>query len=270
MADSVRGEIEAAYTYLCEARGIADISVAVRSSATIEDSTEASCAGQFRTFLGARGAAEVVAEVQRCFMSAFDPHVGSYRADREIGTDDDGVAVVVQELVAARASGVMFTRHPRTGDRSLIVIESSYGLGEAVVGGEVTPDLIEVNKITAQVHERTLGSKVSEHRLSAGCDGVEVHSVDEDRRRAWSISDDEIEQLVEMARSLERELGKGLDIEWAIGSIAGTEGPEQLFALQVRPITVDPRRAGAGVAPATGATHNPIDRVLGRLSGRDQ
>jgi len=119
------------------------------------------------------------------------------------------------------------------------VIESSYGLGEAVVGGEVTPDLIEVNKITGHVHVRVLGSKLTEHHLSATGSAVEVLDVGEERRGAWSVDDDDIESLVGMAVDLERQLGKGLDIEWAIGRIPGAPGPDELFALQVRPITVD-------------------------------
>jgi len=268
MPAALRGQVEAAYVSLCESRGAGDLAVAVRSSATIEDSTEASCAGQFRTFLGARGVAEVVAEVERCFMSAFEPHVAAYQSDRQISPEAEGVAVIVQELVAARSSGVMFTRHPRTGDRSLIVIESSYGLGEAVVGGEVTPDLIEVNKITGHVHVRVLGSKLTEHHLSATGSAVEVLDVGEERRGAWSVDDDDIESLVGMAVDLERQLGKGLDIEWAIGRIPGAPGPDELFALQVRPITVDPR-CGA-FQPTDARAHNPIEHVLGRLSGRGQ
>jgi pyruvate,water dikinase len=271
MPDSIRAEIEAAYAGLCESRRRAEVTVAVRSSATIEDTTEASCAGQFRTFLGARTEGEVVAEVERCFTSAFAPNVASYRFDREIAPDASGVAVIVQELVDARSSGVMFTRHPRTGDRSLIVIESSYGLGEAVVGGEVTPDLVEVNKITGQVHDKMIGSKLTEHRLSSSSQTVELRSVADERRRRCSITDDEIEALVQMATKLEGELGKGLDIEWAIGAVAGTGTPEELFALQVRPITVDPRQMESPIASAASArVRNPIDHVLGRLSGRGQ
>lgn len=268
MPEALRADIEAAYLSLCDARRVAELPVAVRSSATIEDSTEASCAGQFRTFLGAAGPAEVVAEVERCFLSAFEPHVGSYRAEREIESEHDGVAVIVQELVDARCSGVMFTRHPRTGDRSLVVIESSYGLGEAVVGGEVTPDLFEVNKITGQVHSRMMGTKKHEHRLAGDHHAVAEHEVEESRRDLWSLSDEEIESLLAMARDLERQLGKGLDVEWAIGSTAGTHGAEELFALQVRPITVDPKRAEAAVVVSHGAVDNPIDAVLGRLAGR--
>ena len=271
MPEAMVKEIAAGYTALCEAQGTARLAVAVRSSATIEDSTEASCAGQFRTFLGATGAEEVVREVERCFMSAFEPHIDAYRSERNIGADDEGVAVIVQELVRARASGVMFTRHPRTGDRSLVVIESSYGLGEAVVGGEVTPDLLEVNKITGDVHARMLGSKAIEHDLAADGRSVETRAVDEERRGAWSISDPEIAALLGVAGVLEQEIGRGLDIEWAIGSTVGSEGAEELFMLQVRPITVDPRHANAGVVVApNGRVHNPIDVVLGRLARRDE
>ncbi len=271
MPAAIAEEIVSAYRGLCEAQGTSELTVAVRSSATIEDSTEASCAGQFRTFLGATGADEVLREVERCFLSAFEPHVDSYRAHRSIASDDEGVAVVVQELVSARASGVMFTRHPRTGDRSLVVVESSYGLGEAVVGGEVTPDLFEVNKITGHVHERMLGSKATEHDLTPDGRSVETRPVDEDRRSAWSISDEEIEALVQVGRDLEQQIGRGLDIEWAIGRTVGTGAAEELFVLQVRPITVDPKHANAGVVVAqNGRVHNPIDVVLGRLAGRDQ
>lgn len=268
MPEALQGEIEAAYLSLCDNRRVDELPVAVRSSATIEDSTEASCAGQFRTFLGAAGPAEVVAEVERCFLSAFEPHVGLYRAEREIESENDGVAVIVQELVDARCSGVMFTRHPRTGDRSLVVIESSYGLGEAVVGGEVTPDLFEVNKITGQVHSRMMGTKKHEHRLAGDHHRVAEHEVEQSRRDLWSLGDEEIESLLAMARDLERQLGKDLDVEWAIGSTAGTHGAEELFALQVRPITVDPRRTEAAAVVSRGAVDNPIDAVLSRLAGR--
>jgi len=247
MPDALRADIEAAYLSLCDTRRVAELPVAVRSSATIEDSTEASCAGQFGTFLGATGPAEVVAEVERCFLSAFEPHVGSYRAERDIESKHDGVAVIVQELVDARCSGVMFTRHPRTGD-------------------EVTPDLFEVNKITGQLHSRTMGTKKHEHRLARDHHAVAEHEVEESRRDLWSLSDEEIESLLAIARDLERQLGKGLDIEWAIGSTAGTHGTEELFALQVRPITVDPKRASAAISHD--AVDNPIDAVLGHLAER--
>ncbi|MGC9961109.1 MAG: PEP/pyruvate-binding domain-containing protein, partial [Acidimicrobiales bacterium] len=190
MSDAIRSAVAAGYRRLCERTGT-DVAVAVRSSATIEDSSEASCAGQFRTFLGASGVDEVVDQVEQCWLSAFSPHVDAYRAERVVDASSAGadsrVAVIVQELVDARVAGVMFTQHPRTGDRSLVVIEASYGLGEAVVGGEVTPDLFEVNKITRQVHHRSLGSKPHEHRVAPGAHSVATLPVTPDRQAEWSV-----------------------------------------------------------------------------------
>jgi phosphoenolpyruvate synthase/pyruvate phosphate dikinase len=268
----LRTAITGGYAALC-GHG-ADVPVAVRSSAAVEDSAEASWAGQFQTFLGVTGSAEVLARVQDCWAAALDPHVGAYRASQQPGEeasgDDSGLAVIVQELVDARASGVMFTRHPETGDRSLVVIESSYGLGEAVVGGEVVPDLFEINKITREQHSSRLGSKHTEYRLAPGGHGVEARPVDEARQQAWSISEAEVMALAEVAVALEAKIGRGLDVEWAIGTAASTHGEEALFTLQVRPITVDPRqRQDRGQRPAPGPGKDAIGHILGRLSGHD-
>jgi pyruvate, water dikinase len=264
MSAAVRQAIERAYSSLSERRG-AELTVAVRSSATVEDAAEASWAGQFQTFLGISGTDELLASVERCWVAALAPHVGAYRADRRID-EDGGVAVIVQELVNARISGVMFTQHPKTGDRSLVVIESSYGLGEGVVGGEVTPDLIEVNKITGQRHHDRLGAKHREHRLSP--DGRGVHSilVDPQRQQDWSISEQEVAALVTMAAELEARLGRGLDVEWAIGATETGAAEESLFALQVRPITINHARPQT----SAGQHRDPIDQVLGLLSGHQQ
>ena len=262
MADEVRHSIAQAYSALCDGRE-ASVSVAVRSSATIEDSTEASCAGQFRTFLGARGITEIVHQVEQCWVSAFSPHVTAYRAERVVDSNEGAVAVIIQELVDARVAGVMFTQHPRTGDRSLVVIESSYGLGEAVVGGEVTPDLFEVNKITRQIHQRSCGSKPIEHRLRGDGRGVVSLPVNPERQRAWSITNEEVDALVAVGIDLESKLGRGLDVEWAIGTTESEQLSETLFSLQVRPITVDPGQHGRISVPKGSA----IDIILGRLSG---
>jgi phosphoenolpyruvate synthase/pyruvate phosphate dikinase len=269
LSQAVRESVTRSYAVLSESHG-ADLTVAVRSSAAVEDSAQASWAGQFQTFLGARGVDEVLERIEQCWAAALAPHVGTYGADRQIG-DDGGVAVIVQELVDARAAGVMFTQHPKTGDRSLVVIEASYGLGEAVVGGEVTPDLFEVNKITRQRHSSRLGAKQTQYRLTRDGRGVQATPVDPGRQQEWSISDDEVTALVTMAAELEGQLGRGLDIEWAIGTTGSAEGQEAVFALQVRPITVQP----APVVPASrpsapaGQNRDSIDHILGRLAGRE-
>ncbi|MGH9297235.1 MAG: PEP/pyruvate-binding domain-containing protein, partial [Acidimicrobiales bacterium] len=142
-------------------------------------------------------------------------------------------------------------------------------LGESVVGGEVTPDLFEVNKVTGHVHNRMLGSKLTEHYLSADNRAVEPRPVDDDRRGAWSLTDGELEAVVALGCDLERKLGKGLDAEWAIGKTAASDCADELFALQVRPITVDPRTQVLRDQPGKDVAHNPIEAVLGRLSGRE-
>jgi pyruvate,water dikinase len=254
-------EIVLAYRGLCEQQQ-SEVVVAVRSSATVEDSSDSSCAGQFSTYLGVTGDGDVLDAVERCWRSALAPHVDAYRQARQIDADGEGVAVVVQELVDAQTAGVMFTRHPRTGDRSLVVVEASYGLGEAVVGGEVVPDLFELNKVTGRLQARVLGSKPFEHRLSHDGHSVETVAVDPARQAAWSIGDETLESLLEMARQLESTIGRGLDIEWAIGSTRSDTSETELFALQVRPITVG--RPGAPFV----ASGSPVDIVLGRLAGR--
>jgi pyruvate, water dikinase len=263
IASRARTLVTNGYGALCAKAG-GQVPVAVRSSAAVEDSTDASCAGQFRTYLGATGIQEVVTEVERCWEAAFAPHVDSYREHHQLGSDNSGVAVIVQELVHARAAGVMFTQHPRTGDRSLVVIEASYGLGEAVVGGEVTPDLFEVNKVTGEVHQRVLGSKDAEHVLSPDGRYVQTRAVPASRRSDWAISDAELQQLMSMSGALERTLGRGLDIEWAIGTTSTQPDEEALYALQVRPITVSHRPQAA-----LGAGGTAIDFIIGRLSGHE-
>jgi phosphoenolpyruvate synthase/pyruvate phosphate dikinase len=270
LSAELREAIAGAYAGLCEQCG-ADLTVAVRSSATVEDSAEASWAGQFQTYLGVSGTAEVLAKVEECWAAAADPHVGAYRATRQLGADDGGVAVIVQELVDARAAGVLFTQHPETGDRSLIVIESSHGLGEAVVGGDVVPDLFEINKITGQQHLSRLGNKHTEYRLAPGRHEVQARPVDPERQQAWSLTGPDVAELAGMAAGLEAKLGRGLDVEWAIGVTASTHGEEALFALQVRPITVDPRRRPERpLAPSPGRGQgDAIGAILGRLSGHE-
>jgi phosphoenolpyruvate synthase/pyruvate phosphate dikinase len=269
LTPELRAAIVGAYTALCGLYGT-EVPVAVRSSATVEDSAEASWAGQFQTFLGVSGTEEVLAKVEECWAAALDPHVGAYRAGHQAGDDDGGVAVIVQELVDARAAGVIFTQHPETGDRSLVVIESSHGLGEAVVGGDVVPDLVEINKITRQQHRSRLGSKHTEYRLAGGGRGVQARPVDPARQQAWSVSEPELMALTDMAAALEAKLGRGLDVEWAIGTAPSTHGEEALFALQVRPITVDPRRRSERPQPpVAGRDQDAIGHILGRLAGRE-
>jgi pyruvate,water dikinase len=133
--------------------------VAVRSSATAEDLPEASFAGQQRTFLNVRGEQEVVRAVQDCWASLFEPRAIFYRAQHRFGHLEIAIAVPVQRMVQSHVSGVMFTVEPMTSDTSKIVIEAVFGLGEAIVSGEVIPDLYVVDKQSLQIIEKKVGAQ---------------------------------------------------------------------------------------------------------------
>ena len=142
----------------------ADADVAVRSSATVEDSAEASFAGLQDTYLGVSGAPSVLGYVRRCWASLYNDESVAYR--RRLGLPEAGVAmaVVVQRMVAPRAAGVMFTRSPVTGDRSVVAIEGTWGLGSALVSGDVTPDSWVISKITREITSRRVSPKAKVHR----------------------------------------------------------------------------------------------------------
>ena len=126
--------------------------VAVRSSATAEDLPEASFAGQQETFLNVAGDDQLLEAVRRCWASLWTARAISYRARHQIRTDKISIAVVVQELIDAEASGIVFTADPVTGDDTMIEINAAWGLGEAVVGGQVTPDTITVDRASRPDH----------------------------------------------------------------------------------------------------------------------
>ncbi|MGH3253655.1 MAG: PEP/pyruvate-binding domain-containing protein, partial [Trebonia sp.] len=137
--------------------------VAVRSSATVEDSAEASFAGLQDTYLGVSGAASVLQHVRRCWASLYNDESVAYR--RRLGLPEAGVAmaVVMQRMVAPRAAGVLFTRSPVTGDRSVVAIEGTWGLGSALVSGDVTPDSWVISKITGEITGRRVSPKAKIH-----------------------------------------------------------------------------------------------------------
>ncbi len=168
LPSEVAAAVEAGYAALGIAGGDAPADVAVRSSATVEDSAEASFAGLQDTYLGVSGAATVLGFVRRCWASMYNDESIAYR--RRLGLPEAGVAmaVVVQRMVAPRAAGVMFTRSPVTGDRSVVAIEGTWGLGSALVSGDVTPDSWVISKITGEITARRVSPKAKVHRYDPG------------------------------------------------------------------------------------------------------
>jgi pyruvate,water dikinase len=236
-----------------------DAPVAVRSSATTEDSEEASFAGLQDTYLWVIGKDAVLDAVRRCWASLYSVESVCYR--RKHGLPEAGVAmaVVVQAMVDARTAGVMFTRSPTTGDRSVVTIEGAWGLGSAVVGGEVTPDRWVVGKITGEIPVRDISDKHIQHRPLAG-GGVQDVETPEAERREACLSDEELLALKDIGRKVERHYGRPQDIEWAVDRASG-----RILLLQSRPETVWSAREAAPVAKPA---ENPLAHVMTIFGGR--
>jgi pyruvate, water dikinase len=223
--DAVREEVVARYVELG-----ADAPVAVRSSALGEDSQDATFAGQQETYLWVRGAEGICDAVRDCWVSLYSPEALTYRA--RLGDDAaPAMGVTVQLMVDAAVSGVMFTCNPVTGDPSMMAINASWGLGLAVVGGEVTPDDFLVSKVTREVVKQTVSSKEVEYVPGPHGRGAVRREVDAARRDVPSLDAERLASLVDVGRRVERHFGSRQDIEWAIN------GDGQLFVVQSRPVT---------------------------------
>jgi pyruvate,water dikinase len=251
-------ELAAAHAELCRADGIPP-AVAVRSSATTEDATDASFAGLQDTYLWVNSLSETLKAVRNCWASLYSVESITYRRKRGFPEAGVAMAVVVQSMVDARTAGVMFTRSPTTGDRSVITIEGAWGLGSAVVGGEVTPDRWVMGKITGDISVREISDKMIKHvPLAAG--GVETVPVEDERRRAACMSDEELQSLRSIARQVERHYGRAQDIEWAVDRHSGS-----ILLLQSRPETV---WSAKEAAPVARAAENPLSHVMSIFGGR--
>jgi len=208
--------------------------VAVRSSATAEDLAEASFAGQQSTYLNVQGTAEVVRAVQDCWASLFEPQAIFYRARAGFEHSEVGMGVVIQRMVQAERSGVMFTINPVTNDAASMVIEAVFGLGEAIVSGLVTPDMYVVNKASGGVLDRQVVGQEQElvRRPGAVLGEEQCHWADIsfERRFQPKLSDEEAGELVAIGRSIEEHFGCPQDIEWAWEN--GT-----FWIVQARPVT---------------------------------
>jgi pyruvate,water dikinase len=210
--------------------------VAVRSSATAEDLPDLSFAGQQDTYLNVEGYGAVLEAVKRCWASLWTARAIGYRARHGISPDGISLAAVVQLLVPAEAAGILFTANPVTGRRDQAVISAAWGLGEAVVGGMVTPDSLTVDKASGQVVERVIADKqVMTARINGG---TEEQPVPEALRCAPVLDQRAAAELVGLAVQIEDLYGMPMDIEWALADGA--------FAIvQARPITALPEEPSA-------------------------
>lgn len=238
--------------------------VAVRSSATSEDGSDASFAGLQDTYLWVRGPQAVADHVRKCWASLYSVESVSYRRRRDLPEDGLGMGVVVQRMVDPRCSGVMFTRSPTTGDPSVVAVEGSWGLGSAIVSGDVTPDTYLVSKVTGEIIKRAVASKLHQHCMAPGGEGVLTEEVPAHLRGEPCLSDEEIHALVGLARRVEGHYGAPQDIEWAIVRSEGAPPGERIFLLQSRPETVWANRGSQPLAePKPHAFHHVFD-LLGK------
>ena len=276
MPDYMVNEIQNAY------RKLGGGLVAVRSSATAEDLPDASFAGQQRTFLNIQGEDAVVQAVQGCWASLFESRAIFYRNEQGYDHFQVGIAVPVQRMIQSEAAGVLFTVEPLTSDRSKILIEGIFGLGEAIVSGDLTPDQYTLNKENLKIIEKKVVKQEWQlvRNLEATAGDLETNikaPVPADRQMQQKLSDEDITSLAEIGTLLEAHYKVPQDVEWA------KEG-DRLFIVQTRPVTtlnqsqdttsVETAKAKlllSGVAASPGAAHgivkiipdpSQIDKIL--------
>ena len=209
MPEGIAEAILAAYARLGE-----DTPVAVRSSSTAEDLPEASFAGQLDTYLNVIGPDALLAAVRRCWASLWTERAVAYRADHGIAQHAVGIAVVVQKMVDAAVSGVLFTANPLTGRRQESVVEAAPGLGEALVSGAVNPDQFRVDAATGEILERRPGDKRIEIRAAPG--GGTRRLQPQDGQRQAHLTDEQVQALARLGTLAEHHFGEPQDLEWAI------------------------------------------------------
>ena len=262
MPPELATEIREAYKKLGGGR------VAVRSSATAEDLPEASFAGQQRTFLNLREEEEVIAAVHGCWASLFEARAIFYRAQQGFDHFKVGIAVPVQKMVQSESSGVMFTIEPVTSDQSKIVIEAIYGLGEAIVSGEVNPDLYVIDKERLIISSKKLSRQERKLIINPKADDKETNawvSVPDSEQTEQKLSDTDIAKLAWIGKQIEYHYGFPQDIEWA-------REDRKIFILQTRPVTtikettaVEPEIKApvllSGVAASPGIASGPVKMI---------
>jgi pyruvate,water dikinase len=262
MPPQLVADITSAYARLEQRAGTPGLPVAVRSSGVSEDLEGASFAGQYDTYLWIRGAQDVLRNVRRCWSGLFGPQVLTYRPQDGVPVIDGetlpGMCVGVQQMVLARTAGVMFTLDPVNGDRSKIVIEGCWGLGEGVVKGDITPDRFRVDKVTLELLASEIGVQTEEYGFDETAGEVGLLPVEPERGARACLSDQEAVAVAELGKRIERHRGAPMDMEWAIDA----EG--RLHLLQARPETVwasKPVRSVTGDGAGGGA----VDRVLAKF-----
>jgi pyruvate,water dikinase len=247
LPDEVARAIADAYAELSRRAGARNVRVAVRSSATAEDTADFSFAGMFQSELNVSGEAELLRAVRSCWASLFGARLLFYRKQREVA-GDVLVGVAVQQMVDAEKSGVLFTVDPTTGDASRIVIEGAWGLGEVVVSGQVTPDRYVIDKATLEVLSSQTATKEFMLDLDPATGRTRRVELTPEQAAATVLTTDELRALAELGRKAEEHYGVAQDMEWAVAG-------GRIYIVQTRPVTTLGDRKSAAVAEARVLLH---------------
>jgi pyruvate,water dikinase len=255
---AVHDETHHAYEALMALCG-GEVPVAVRSSATAEDLPDASFAGQQDTYLWIVGRSNVMHKIRECWASLYTSRAMTYRHANNIPEEGLSMAVAVQKMVNSRTSGVAMTIDPSNGDRSKIVVDASWGLGEMVVSGEVTPDNFVIDKIMLHPVKRMISDK-HEELIPDGAGGITRHEVEAERRNSPCLNDEELIAVARLAKSAEKHYGCVQDIEWAID--ADLPAGKNVLLLQSRPETVWSQKPAEVKITSTGSGIEAITNSL--------
>lgn len=254
MPGNIQKIILSYYRALCERCNIENVKVAVRSSGPV------SMPGQFDTFLNIAGEEELLNKVKKVWASSFNGRAMHYRLQRGMSVESSPIGIAVLKMVNARASGVMFTLDPLNGDRSTIFIEGSWGLGESLVSGQVTPDKFALNKVTLSITKQIICNKAIEMVYGPEGDVVPV-DVGPDRQDVPCLTEAEILQLGKLGKLVEANNKLPQDIEWAIDQ--DLPFPRNIILLQTRPETVwNKKEAKPLVQPKASALEHIANNLL--------
>ena len=213
------------YARLCEKCNMEDVAVSTRSAGA------ASHPGQYETHLNVQGNRDVIENVIKVWASTFNPRSLSSRKHAGAPLESDPIGVAVLKMVNARAAGVLFTADPNTGDRSRMIIEANWGLGESVVGGEAMPDVYILDKESLEIIDRKLGSKGK--YITFKEKGVAEEDTPTEKSSAFCLSDEEAKEVGRLGKILENHFNVPQDTEWAVDEDFGF--PESVVLLQTRP-----------------------------------
>ncbi|OGP64513.1 MAG: hypothetical protein A2169_13910 [Deltaproteobacteria bacterium RBG_13_47_9] len=234
------------YDDLCRKCNVDEVAVAIRSSGPV------SHPGQYETYLNVKGKQDLLVKIIQVWASSFNPRSLAFRSRKGIPLESDPIGVAVLKMVNARAAGVVFTADPNTGDRSKMILEANWGLGESVVSGELMPDTYFVDKESLQIRERKLGTKQKYVTFKAV--GVSEEETPPDKRSSFCLKDEEVAEVGRLAVTLEKHFGVPQDAEWAIDE--DFPFPKNVILLQTR---------SAVIAQKKSAVDQVVDLMIKRL-----